>query len=184
MKLIVGLGNPGKEYEGTRHNIGFRVAEKLANAGTWNSEKNLFSKIQKVNDALYIEPQTYMNNSGQAVAAVCNYYKIDPKDVWVIHDDLDLPVGRAQIRFGGGTSGGHHGLESVIEHLRTTEFGRIRIGIRGDELRSYHAETGIDTNDFVMGRFTATENEILLRVFDEVTSRLDLSSPKTVNIVV
>ena len=183
MKLIIGLGNPGKEYDGTRHNVGFLVVDELAKEGTWKREKSLRSEICKMDDSIYVKPTTFMNNSGAAVVAVMNYYKLEPKDVWVIHDDLDLPLGKIQIRVGGNTAG-HHGLESVIEHCKTSNFGRVRIGIRGDELRQYHAETGIDTADFVMGRFTSQEIDSITRAVDIFTSQFDPETPQTQNIVV
>ncbi len=183
MNLIVGLGNPGKDYDGTRHNVGFLVVESLAGQGTWKREKSFHADVSMVDRTIYAKPTTFMNNSGQAVAALMHYYKIEPKDVWIIHDDLDLPLGKAQIRFGGGTAG-HHGLESTIEHLKTADFGRVRVGIRGDELRQLHSETGIETNNFVMGHFTKEELDKITQIKDTIVVEFNPTSDQTRNIVV
>lgn len=183
LKIIVGLGNPGKDYDGTRHNVGFLVVEALAKEGTWKREKSFHSNVAKVDRYIYVKPTTFMNNSGKAITALMHYYKIEPKDVWIIHDDLDLPLGKAQIRFGGGTAG-HHGLASTIEHLKTADFGRIRVGIRGDELRQFHSETGIEANNFVMGNFTAEEEDIIRQIKDAIVAQFDPANLQTQNIVV
>ena len=135
MKLIVGLGNPGREYEKTRHNIGFMVIAALAEQLSielrevvkWPAEiGETAAKGQKV---VLFKPLTYMNDSGSAIGAYVDYYKLDPtKDVWVISDDLDLPLGRVRVRH-EGSSGGHRGLQSVIDSLKTNQFTRIRLGI-------------------------------------------------------
>lgn len=182
-KLIVGLGNPGKDYEATRHNAGFLALDALLASDTFSSagtvsfthKKDLFSELATVTlDGMTLviaKPQTFMNMSGKAVAALKKFYDLEDKDIWIIHDDLDIPLGKAQIRFGGGTAG-QHGLESIIDHLKTADFGRIRIGIRGHELRAYHEEKGIDTNAFVMGRLTEHELKLFKFVFSEVAMRL------------
>jgi peptidyl-tRNA hydrolase, PTH1 family len=176
--VIIGLGNPGREYEQTRHNAGFLacdVVSKQVRDLDWSSKKDLQSDVAKFDlngqKFLLVKPQTFMNNSGQAVQAVIHYYKVVPESIWVIHDELDMPLGKAQIRRGGGMSG-HHGLESIAQHIGTTDFGRIRIGIRGQALREYHAQVGIDTNNFVMGRFEPREIPILNQVFELVIPQL------------
>lgn len=133
MKLIVGLGNPGGEYEHTRHNMGFDVIDELArrwNVTQWKTD--LKAKIGMVifhgEKILLVKPLTYMNSSGEAVGAIANYYKIDISDIYVICDDLDLPPGKIRIRK-KGSAGGHNGLKSVIAHLNTEEFQRFRIGV-------------------------------------------------------
>ncbi|MBI2019691.1 aminoacyl-tRNA hydrolase [Candidatus Daviesbacteria bacterium] len=134
MKLIVGLGNPGKEYTKTRHNLGFRVVDELGKKvedGRWKMEKKFKSQILRSaqNDNLIlVKPQTYMNNSGSAIKALAAYYKLPTADLIVIHDDLDLPLGKIQIRQGGAAAG-HHGVESVIKAMGTDQFIRIRLGI-------------------------------------------------------
>lgn len=138
MKIIVGLGNPGEKYEGTRHNIGFSTLdhllkkyEPLSNS-TWEDNKKTKSHIKKVKigniPTLLAKPQTYMNNSGLAVTLLLQYFKVEPQDLIVINDELDLPLGKLQIKFGGG-SAGHNGIESILATLGTDRFMRIRMGI-------------------------------------------------------
>jgi len=134
MKLIVGLGNPGKKYRNTRHNIGFMVLDgllgKLTPVGetVWQQSKKFNSLIAKIDDIILVKPQTFMNASGIAVAKIASYYYIEPAEIWVIHDEVDLPLGKIRIRKGGGTAG-HRGLESIIEQLGTGGFVRFRLGI-------------------------------------------------------
>ncbi len=133
MKLIIGLGNPGKEYIDTRHNIGFMVIDKLSKelggeAAVWRTEAKLQAMTAKVGDVLLVKPQTYMNKSGESVAAIVRFYKLTPSDVWIIHDDMDLPMGKIRIRE-KGASAGHNGVQSVIGSLKTDQFVRFRLGI-------------------------------------------------------
>ncbi len=132
IKAVVGLGNPGKKYEKTRHNIGFMVADALASA--LRCKKNIkeccFSIIYncKDHDLLIVKPQTYMNNSGVAVKNLIEDYRLKPEEVLVVYDDLDLPLGKIRLRK-SGSSGGHRGIQSIIEHLKTQDFPRLKIGI-------------------------------------------------------
>jgi len=144
MKLIVGLGNPGEKYQYTRHNVGFMVVEKLAkellpvgrSEKAWKEDKKLKGLICRVSsDILLLKPQTFMNRSATAVIPLVNLFKIKPADVWVIHDDIDLPLGKIRIRTGGG-SGGHNGVESIIVSLHTADFVRFRLGIGRGKLDS------------------------------------------------
>ena len=130
MRMIVGLGNPGKDYIDTRHNAGFMVLDQYAsNLGLcFRDEKRWKSKISKNGDCYLIKPQTYMNDSGVAVGQVATYYKIRPTEILVLYDDMDLPLGRLRIR-ASGSAGGHNGMRSVINHLGTQDFPRLRIGI-------------------------------------------------------
>lgn len=133
MKLIVGLGNPGREYESTRHNIGFMVVDKLAHElggsdAIWNEDSARKAFVARVGDVILAKPLTFMNNSGLAVGAILRFYKLTPADLWVIHDDIDLPIGKIRIREKGGT-GGHHGIESIITSLKSDAFVRFRMGI-------------------------------------------------------
>lgn len=167
MKLIVGLGNPGVKYEKTRHNVGFMFTSELANKYNlkFNLEKKLKSNIaittingEKV---FIIQPQTFMNLSGEAVLAVSKYYGIDTSDILVIYDDMDLPVGRVRIR-PNGSSGGHRGMQNIIDLLQTKEIKRIRIGINGCEKDK--------VIDYVLGAFSKEDSiEISL-----ITSKADL----------
>lgn len=132
MKLLAGLGNPGKEYESTRHNVGFLVLDEIAGAAGGRIDRNKFgaelgeATVEGVK-TLLVKPQTYMNLSGEAVGAAARFYKVAPADIVVVHDDLDLEFGRVQIKVGGG-HGGHNGLKSLIAHVGA-DFVRIRVGI-------------------------------------------------------
>lgn len=133
MKLVVGLGNPGREYEGNRHNVGFHVVEHLAarlRAGLVHEKFDArFGQADVGGERVYfLLPQTYMNLSGQSVAAAARFYKVGPGDILVIHDELDLPFGQLQLKAGGG-SGGHNGLKSCTERLGGEGYGRLRFGI-------------------------------------------------------
>jgi len=142
MKLIVGLGNPGSKYEKTRHNIGFMVIDFLIQSEQFDSKK-----------IKLIKPQTMMNNSGQEVKSIADYYKIPAQDILVIHDDIDLPLGQIKIQQ-NRSSAGHKGVQSIIDSLGTKDFIRMRIGIRPEELT-------IDTEKFVIQKFTPQEQKII-----------------------
>jgi peptidyl-tRNA hydrolase, PTH1 family len=158
MKLIVGLGNPGKEYALTRHNVGFMVVNALINElnlkviSKYKGELALTSSNGE--QIILFKPQTYMNASGEAVRLVSDFYKIAPKDILVIYDDLDLPVGKVRLRE-KGSAGGHNGMKSIIQHLNTQEFPRLRIGI--DKNPMYQ------TVDYVLGRFSKQEEESVVQ---------------------
>lgn len=134
MKFIVGLGNPGEKYVDTKHNLGFEVLDALFQELTpvekteWQENKKFNSLLAKVDELLLAKPQTFMNASGFAVVKMANFYKIKPADIWVIHDDIDLPLERIRIVQGRG-SAGHRGVESIIKELGTTDFVRFRLGI-------------------------------------------------------
>lgn len=161
MKLIIGLGNPGEQYESTRHNLGFVVVDELKrklDKGTWEQNKKFKAELHKVSeDLLLVRPQTYMNLSGLSVASLKNFYKIDPKDIIVIHDELDLLLGKIKVRLGGG-AGGHHGVESIIEKLGTDQFIRLRLGIGTKEgFLGEHKRTSFNAEHFVIDAFHPTE---------------------------
>ncbi|MDY3974778.1 aminoacyl-tRNA hydrolase [uncultured Veillonella sp.] len=133
MKIVVGLGNPGKEYELTKHNIGFLVVDAIAEAHAhtpWKEDfKALITTIQVDGEkVLLVKPQTFMNNSGESVGPLMRYYKVAPEDVYCIYDDMDLPVGKIRIR-PNGSAGGHNGIKSLIAHMGTNEFPHFRFGI-------------------------------------------------------
>jgi PTH1 family peptidyl-tRNA hydrolase len=171
LHLIVGLGNPGADYAKTRHNAGFLLVEKLAaqwQAG-WNSERKFAARMAKAERSgkkvLLCEPQTFMNLSGEAVAAVQQFYQLPLGNILVVVDDADLPLGEIRLRPGGG-SGGHHGLESVAQHLGSKEYARLRIGIgRKNEARQI---TG-----HVLGKFSADENALLEKVLERAAGQLE-----------
>jgi PTH1 family peptidyl-tRNA hydrolase len=134
MKLVVGLGNPGRKYEATRHNAGFWLVDRIAaGAGArLAAEKRFHGEVARVvvatGDLWLLKPGTFMNRSGEAVAALAGFYKIGPEDILVVHDELDLAPGTARLKLGGGT-GGHNGLKDIVARLGTQQFWRLRIGI-------------------------------------------------------
>lgn len=172
MKLIVGLGNPGVEYADTRHNIGFMVVDKLAreigrDSLLWKQDDKREAFIAKIGDVLLVKPVIFMNNSGIAVKKIVDFYKIEPSDVWVIHDDIDLPIGKIRIREKGGTAG-HNGVESIMTHLGTDKFLRFRLGIgRGKEDVKKSTDLNLghrNVMDFVLSRFTRSETGLLQKL--------------------
>lgn len=156
MKLLAGLGNPGSQYRDTRHNVGFLVVDELARRWRVESWREAFSalaaKVSFGDEAVVLaKPLTFMNLSGESVAALAGFYKIDPADVLVIVDEAALPLGRLRARR-EGSAGGHNGLRSIVQHLGTEAFPRLRIGVgRGDGRR--------DLSNHVLGRFDASERE-------------------------
>jgi peptidyl-tRNA hydrolase, PTH1 family len=169
--LIIGLGNPGPEYENTRHNLGFRVINELTSRlglKTLKSKHQSFIGEGEIagHKILLAQPQTFMNNSGTAVRELMSWYKIDVKKLIVIYDDVDLDVGQIRVRE-KGSAGGHHGIESLIAHVGTTEFARVRIGIGRLSL------TG-DVADYVLQKIPPAQREPLatavVMAADAVTS--------------
>ena len=157
MKLIVGLGNPGKEYAGTHHNCGFMVIDRLASKLNvdvdQNKFKGLYAKVKyHGEDIILLKPQTYMNLSGESVNAVMNFFKIDKEDLLVIYDDLDMPVGKLRLRK-TGSAGGHNGIKNIIAHLNSQDFKRIRVGI---DRHKY-----MNVADYVLSRFSKVESEAI-----------------------
>lgn len=156
--LVVGLGNPGKRYERTRHNAGFRVVELVASregASRWRSKFDGMLAECPALHALLLMPQTYMNESGQSVGAAASFYKIPPERVLVVFDDINLPFGRLRFRR-SGTDGGHNGVKSIIFALNSLDFPRLRIGI---------GRNG-DAVDHVIGAFNAAEEAALPRIVE------------------
>jgi PTH1 family peptidyl-tRNA hydrolase len=157
LKLIVGLGNPGQEYRDTRHNVGFMVADALVDrwrlSDQWREKFEALQIKTVVGDEQVIvaKPLTFMNLSGQAVQALAGFYKIEPADIFVVTDDVALPLGRLRARREGG-AGGHNGLKSMIQSLATQAFPRVRVGVGRGERRG-------DLSDHVLGRFGAEERE-------------------------
>jgi PTH1 family peptidyl-tRNA hydrolase len=129
-KLLVGLGNPGPDYENTRHNVGFWFVDRLAAdlKTHWLTDGKFFGRIAKARDRYFLAPTTFMNRSGQAVSAVARFYKIEPEEILVIHDELDLMPGEIRLKQGGG-NGGHNGLKDIQAQLGTPNFWRLRLGI-------------------------------------------------------
>ena len=167
--LIIGLGNPGREYDGTRHNIGFACVDAFADAHefpAWTEKKDLKSLITASNlggtRVILAKPQTFMNLSGEAVQAVAHFYKVPVTDIVVVHDELDIPFGQIRLR-SGGSAAGHNGLKSLLQHL-DEGFGRVRIGIQ--------AETKMEAKDFVLAKFSKAEQGELAKLEKEVVSVL------------
>jgi peptidyl-tRNA hydrolase, PTH1 family len=171
LHLIVGLGNPGAEYTKTRHNAGFLLVEKLA-AGwqaDWKNERKFKARMARVERSgrrvLLCQPQTFMNSSGESVGALVNFYQLPRTRILVVVDDVDLPLGEIRLR-AGGSSGGHHGLESVEQHLGSREFARLRLGIgRQDGAR--------EITDYVLSRFDRLETALMKKVLDRAASQAE-----------
>ena len=157
--MIVGLGNPGAEYEKTRHNVGFRVSELLAGRWKVKIDRLKFRALTRIVTAegqklLLVQPQTYMNASGAAVSALATYYKVKPERILVIFDDISLPVGRIRVRR-DGSAGGHNGIKSIIQSLGTDQFPRVKVGVGAKPHPDY------DLADWVLSRFSAQEEKAL-----------------------
>ncbi|HET7528891.1 MAG TPA: aminoacyl-tRNA hydrolase [Candidatus Saccharimonadales bacterium] len=166
--LIIGLGNPGKEYSGTRHNIGFDVLDDFASKNGfpgWLSKKDLRSDISThtlgESQVILCKPQTFMNSSGEAAQAVQRFYRVYNQNTLAVYDELAIPFGALRTRF-GGSDGGHNGVKSLIRHLGD-DFGRLRLGIGSDISAKAVAA------DFVLGRFTKDEQEVLPRIISEAS---------------
>ncbi len=160
MYLIVGLGNPEPEYSKTRHNMGFDVINKIATKYNIKVEKKGFNSLYGTGiieneKVILCKPQTYMNLSGEAIIQFVNYYKIDPKNVIIIYDDIDIEPGVVKLRKKGG-AGSHNGMKSVVENLKTTEFPHVRIGTGKPLIKS-------DLINYVIGKVSDENYEILLK---------------------
>ncbi|MEK6600098.1 MAG: aminoacyl-tRNA hydrolase [Deltaproteobacteria bacterium] len=170
--LIVGLGNPGAKYSKTRHNIGFMAVDHVAEANSIALSKSNFKSLWGKGsiagkEVILLKPQTYMNLSGEAVQGISGYFHIEPKDILVIYDDIDLEFGSVRIRPGGG-SGGHRGMASIIEYLGANDFPRIRLGIG----RPKEKQQG-DVADYVLNSFTPDEKDVLNQMLDRAKDVVD-----------
>ena len=201
ISLIVGLGNPGTEYERTRHNIGFMAADALAS--DWSislgkekrfygivGEGRIFSTFGHSGKIRLLKPTTYMNLSGQAVRACADWFKCSPANILVIYDDMDLPLGKLRLR-PSGSAGGHNGMKSIISHLGTQNFPRLRLGIgRGgsnnNDNQAIATKANQNVTNFVLSGFTDAENKVLPEVFalsnSAVTSILRDGLEKTMSL--
>jgi peptidyl-tRNA hydrolase, PTH1 family len=169
--LVVGLGNPGAEYAPTRHNAGFLLVEKLAAKWKtdWTNERKFAARMARAGrggrKVLLCEPQTFMNLSGETVGALAKFYQLPLKQILIAVDDADLPFGEIRLR-ANGSSGGHHGLESIGQHLASREFARLRIGIgRQDGAR--------EITNYVLGKFEPAENGLLEKVLDRASDQVE-----------
>ncbi|GHO84209.1 aminoacyl-tRNA hydrolase [Dictyobacter formicarum] len=184
MKLVIGLGNPGAQYEKTRHNVGFHVVDLLANIHALRWERQgramIASGVIGHEKVVLVKPTTYMNNSGEAVGELVRWFKLEPDDILVIYDELDLPIGHIRLR-ARGSSGGHNGINSLISHLHTNQFPRLRVGI-GRPTNKH-----IDTVNYVLGVPGSTEQiemEIAERkAADAVPLYLEKGLDATMNLI-
>jgi len=172
MKLIIGLGNPGKEYSKTRHNVGFMVIDALAKVlgADFKFQKKFNAEIAQIKieneETVLVKPQTFMNLSGASVRAVMDFYKLSPKDIVVIHDDKDIMFGIVKYQT-DCSAAGHNGIKSLIEHLNTQDFSRIRVGVAWED-----KEKMGDTANFVLMNFAKTEMEALDGIIKEIVKKV------------
>ena len=164
MKLIVGLGNPGREYERTRHNIGFMAIDRIVDSLGLKFDKNKFNGSYCVGNikgekVMFLKPLEYMNLSGNVVGRFVKFFDIDVSDILIIHDDLDMDLGRIKLR-PRGSSGGHNGLKNIEANLGTQDYKRVKVGISNDKR--------FDTKDYVLGRFSSSDMEILNSILDKM----------------
>lgn len=169
MKLIVGLGNPGKEYEQTRHNVGFMSIDSIANHYNVKLNKNKFDGLytefnHKGEKIILLKPCKYMNLSGEVIKSYISFYKIDPNDILIICDDLDTPIGTYRLRY-KGSSGGHNGLKNIELNIGTQNYKRIKIGISNNK--------NIDTKNYVLGKFNNEEFILLKNILDKIPFIID-----------
>ncbi len=162
IKLVVGLGNPGKEYEKTRHNMGFRVLDKVAeklNISNWKQRDGAlyFDTYVGFSKVLFLKPQEYINLSGDVMIKFVKFFDIDIDDIFIVSDDLDIPIGTIKLKE-KGSSGGHNGLKNIEKNLKTQNFKRIKIGISNDKTK--------DTKDYVLSKFSKEEELELKKVID------------------
>ncbi|MBQ8659316.1 MAG: aminoacyl-tRNA hydrolase [Bacilli bacterium] len=152
MKLIVGLGNPGKDYKNTRHNVGFLVLDSYLNTSDWKEKFNALYHETRINGekVIFVKPLTFMNLSGDAVVKFVNYYDVNIDDLLVIHDDLDLPFSTYKLKK-NSSAGGHNGIKSIINRLSSDAFARLKVGVSHDR--------SVDTKDYVLGNFSKSETE-------------------------
>jgi PTH1 family peptidyl-tRNA hydrolase len=174
MKLIVGLGNPGENYANTRHNLGFmvldRLAEKSHTPSTWKKdskfESDCYTFTSDNKSYTLLKPQTFMNNSGKSVGSFANYYKVAPQDIAVVYDDLDIPLGSLRVRI-GGSAGGHNGVKSIMQHLGTDEFMRIRVGIG-------ISDQYLPSEEFVLETFHPSEKKAVEKMIKKTVEDIQL----------
>ncbi len=166
MKVIIGLGNVGDKYTSTKHNIGFLVLDAFAkqNNITFKKERKFKGEVAKYKDTILLKPHTFMNLSGESLQPVLNFYNIEIEDILVIYDDLDLPFTKIRLRE-TGSSGGHNGIKSIISHIRTQEFKRLKIGIDKNPL--------YETKDYVLSKLTKKELEKLDQLYNYTNNLIE-----------
>ena len=169
MKIVVGLGNPGKQYENTRHNIGFMLLDKYSQLHNISIDKDKFGGLYTIDNlygqkVIFLKPQEYINLSGEVLKRFVDYYDIDTDDILIINDDLDLEIGVFKLK-PGGSSAGHNGLKNIEFNLKTKNYKRLKIGISNNKQ--------IDTKDYVLGKLSAYEKEIINGVMEDCVLLLD-----------
>jgi peptidyl-tRNA hydrolase, PTH1 family len=172
MKLIIALGNPGKKYQQTRHNLGEKILRQYLNEKHQSSptlKKKLSSHIYETGQGnqkkIFAIPDQYMNKSGFSVKQLINFYKIDLNDLYIIHDDIDLEVGEYRLQFDRG-SAGHNGVKSIVQELNSQEFNRIRIGVN-------KSPDNIETENYVLQPFSKTESDIINKILPKIFAEID-----------
>ncbi len=167
MKLVVGLGNPGKEYNNTRHNIGFMTLDNFLGKVDWKTRLESLVYIKDIDDeqVIFAKPITYMNLSGLAVKKIVNYYKIPIENILIIQDDIDLPLGEYKLKR-NSSSGGHNGIKSIISELDTEEFARLKIGIGKNDK--------IPVDRYVLGKFSTKEMDLIKENFDDFNKIIEM----------
>jgi peptidyl-tRNA hydrolase, PTH1 family len=194
MKIVVGLGNPGDKYENTRHNLGFMTVDHLLKElgpsnVAWDTSNKLKSAIASFTiheeKVLFVKPQTYMNNSGMAVQLIMDFYKCKPEDLWIVYDELDLPLGSIKIRFGGAAAG-HHGVESIMEAVGTDKFWRFRLGIGVTHNKSEVGRHNFkDAKEYVLDQFHSGEagkaRELIKHGAEAIRTALEKGMEKAMN---
>ena len=187
MIVIAGLGNPGTKYSHSRHNIGFKAVNKIKEKNNFNAfrlSKKFQTEVSEGKIAnkkiILAKPRTFMNESGKAAAALVGFYKIKPENLWVIHDDIDIPLGEIRIAKSRGTAG-HKGVQSIIDELKTKNFVRFRIGIKpGNSAESGKRQLAgnLNVEKFVLQKFTKEEEETLKKIIDKTAEAVALSLEK------
>lgn len=188
MKLIVGLGNPGDKYIGVRHNLGFMAVEEYAKeclprapegedySKFWGNENKFKAEVGRLKseDLILAKPQTFMNNSGLAVRQLADYFKIKPEDIIIIHDELDLPLGKIKVRKGGAAAG-HHGVESITAALGTDQFIRVRLGIGNLKTQSGERKgNSVSAEKFVLEPFISSEKHQVKHMIKQAVKVLEI----------
>lgn len=178
MKLVIGLGNPGRKYKNTKHNVGFMCLDLYAkkNKLTFKKENKFNGESLKTGNLILLKPHTFMNLSGESIRKIIQFYDVQIENVIIIYDDLSLPLGKIRLRE-KGSAGGHNGIKSVIQHLHTDQFKRVKIGIDSNPL--------IETKNYVLSKFSKEESKIIDESIETVTNIIDdfKSSLEFVNIM-
>lgn len=168
MKVVVGLGNPGERYKKDRHNVGFMVVDELVRVvggDDWKRVEKFKAEAVREGEVFLIKPQTFMNNSGESVSSIVNFYKVEMDDLWVVHDDLDVELGEYKIQKGVGPKV-HNGVNDIEEKLGKRDFWRVRIGVDNRDGKK------VPGDEYVLGKFTKEERSLLFGVIEKVVEEI------------